>query len=350
MEKNFENHQKKGRKNNLFDVKTLVILAMLTAIAFLLAAFVRFPVLPGPVPLRFDPKDVVIVIGGYMFGPLAAFIVTVVVSLLQFFITSTTGWIGLVMNIISGTAFAVTAAFIYSKRRTLNGAVIGLVVATIAMTAVMMLWNLIMVPLFTPGVTREFVMGLLIPFFMPFNLFSGIVNSTLIMLLYKPLVGALKASNLMPSPDANKKVNPTGVVVILSFFALISAGLWTMSMQEIGPFAPSPLVVQGEGVGGNHRSFPTHVTLNPVLDGLGLPRPATDAQTGLRNIEGFIGTAGFRFGSNRVYLNGEPITLSQPVMRVDGVTYMPIEFFILLLGVDNAYYEDGQIMIYNNTN
>jgi len=349
MEKNFTEHQKKGKKSSLFDVKTLVILAMFTAIAFLLAAFVRFPVLPGPVPLRFDPKDVVIVISGYMFGPLAAFIVTVVVSLLQFFITSATGWIGLVMNIISGTAFAVTAAFIYSKKRTLRGAVVGLAVGTVLMTIVMMLWNYIVTPMWT-GMPREAIAAFLVPFFMPFNLFSGIVNSTLIMLLYKPLVGSLKASNLMPSPDANKKIKPTGVVVILSFFALVSAVLWSMSAQEIGPFAPSPLVVQGEGVGGNHRSFPTHVTLNPLLDGLELPRPATDAETGLRTIEGFIGTAGFRFGSNRTYLNGEPIVLSHPVMRVDGTTYMPIEFFILLLGVDNAYYEDGQIMIYNNTN
>ena len=347
MEKSFAEHQKKSNKKQLFDVKTLVILAMITAVAFLLAAFVRFPVLPGPVPLRFDPKDVVIVIGGYLFGPLAAFIVTVVVSLLQFFTVSTTGWIGLLMNIISGTAFAVTAAFVYSKKRTLGGAVIGLIAGTILMTTVMLLWNYIVTPMWT-GMPREVIATFLVPFFMPFNIFSGVVNSTLIMLLYKPLVGALKASNLMPSPEANKKVKPTGVVVILSSFALISAGLWTMSMQEIGPFAPSPLVVQGEGTSGNHRSFPTHVTLNPVLDGLGLARPGTDPETGMRTITGFIGPVAFRFGSNRAYLDGEPFVLSHPVMRVDGTSYVPIEFFTTLLGVDNAYYEDGQVVIYND--
>jgi len=97
--------------------RKLTTLAMICAIAFLLAAFVRFPIVPAVGFLRYDPKDIVIVIGGFIFGPLAALIVTVVVSLLQMVTVSASGPIGAVMNIISGAAFCCTAAYIYGKMR-----------------------------------------------------------------------------------------------------------------------------------------------------------------------------------------------------------------------------------------
>jgi len=347
-----------NQAKRLFDTRTMIILAMITAIAFLLAWLIRFPVVPSVGFLRYDPKDIVIVIAGFMFGPLAAFMVTVVVSLIQMFTVSATGFIGFLMNVISGSAFAVTAAAVYSRRRTLNGAVIGLIAGTITMVGVMMLWNYIVTPGFM-NVDREIVVSLLIPGFLPFNLFSGIVNSTLTMLLYKPLVSALKASNLMPTTDSKgSKVRPTGVVVVLSLFVLATAGLWTMAQQGIGPFRPYAVMVAGEGTSANHRVFPTHVTFHPVLDNLWPPDPDNDIRprravrnedTGLLEIEGFIGTVAYRIGSTTFYLNGEPITLAHAPTQNDRTVYMPIEFFSRLLGVDNVYYINGQLRIYNNT-
>ena len=181
----------------LLNTRTMIVLAMISAVAFVLAATIRFPVVPAVGFLRYDPKDIVIVLGGFLFGPLAAFIVTVVVSLIQLFTTSATGFIGFIMNVISGTAFACTAAFIYNKNRTLKGAVLGLVAGTVVMTVVMMLWNYIVTPGFM-GVPREQVVALLVPGFLPFNLFGGIVNSALVLLIYKPVSSALQRSGLLP--------------------------------------------------------------------------------------------------------------------------------------------------------
>ena len=61
---------------------------------------------------------------------------------------STTGPIGLVMNILSSGTFTCTAATIYMKKRTQTSAAIGLVLGSTAVTAVMILWNYIMTPIF----------------------------------------------------------------------------------------------------------------------------------------------------------------------------------------------------------
>ena len=312
----------------MFDTKTLIVLAMITAIAFILAWLVRFPVLPGGPPLRYDPKDVVIVIAGFMFGPLAAFIVTVVVSVLQFLTVSATGWVGLVMNIVSGTAFAVTASFIYSKKRTLSGAVMGLIAGTILMTIVMMLWNLILTPIFM-GWPREAVVALLIPFFMPFNLFCGIVNSTLIMLIYKPLGSALRAARLAPATPTGtgtkRKIFSPGVIAV-SLFVFITAVLWSMARQEVGFFSPAPepvyAVVNGEEVTGvtlravGASDAVSHVSLQPVLDALGIERDDLD-----------LGTW---------------------VYERDEVEYVPLAFFREVVGMNNAFYLHGRVYINND--
>ena len=226
------------KTKKLFNTRTLVILALISAIAFVLAAVVRFPVLPGPILLRYDPKDIVIVIGGFLFGPLAAFAVTVVVAFTEMITVSQNGPWGFLMNVISGSAFACTASFIYSKRRTLGGAIVGLALGTLTMTAVMMLWNYIVVPLYMPHVTQEFVLNYLFVFFAPFNLFNGIVNSSLALLLYKPVTTGLRKSGLLPAPpkqEGKKKIFSPGVIAV-SVFLIVTAVLWSLAMQGVWPF------------------------------------------------------------------------------------------------------------------
>jgi len=58
----------------------MVILAMLSAIAFVVMCVGRIPILLW---LKYDPKDVIIAIGGFLFGPLSALLMSVVVSLVE---------------------------------------------------------------------------------------------------------------------------------------------------------------------------------------------------------------------------------------------------------------------------
>jgi len=211
-----------NNKHKLLNTRTLTILAMMTALAFLLAAFVRTPPLFPMPPLRFDPKDVVIVMAGFMFGPLAATLMTVVVAFLQMITVSATGAWGFLMNVISGVAFATTASFIYSKKRTMMGAIVGLASGTIAMTLVMMLWNYTLVPIFTPFVTREYVASIMLGGFLPFNLFKNTLNAALAMLLYRHMKSALQSVDLLPV-DRNPKGRSRWVVTALIVSGVLAA-------------------------------------------------------------------------------------------------------------------------------
>ena len=197
--------------------RVLVTLALLSSIAYVLWAVGRVPVLSaGPLTLRYDPKDIVIAFAGFIFGPMAAFAISIVVSFVQMVTLSETGPIGFVMNVISTCAFICPAAYIYNKRKTLQSAVVGLAFGVVFMTAVMILWNYIMTPIFM-GVPRQAVVALLLPLFLPFNLISGGINASLTLLLYKPLIKALRKSGMIPEreggPASSKRVS-LGVLLV----------------------------------------------------------------------------------------------------------------------------------------
>lgn len=211
------------------NTKKLTTIAMLCAIAFVIVAFVRIPVV---LFLKYEPKDVVITIGGFMMGPVASLIISTVVALIEMVTISDTGVIGAVMNLISSCAFCCTAAYIYKKKHTMQGAVIGLVGGAVIMTGIMLLWNYLITPIYM-GYPREAVAAMLVPVFLPFNLLKGFLNAGISLLLYKPVVGALRKAHLI-SPNGNavkKRLNP-GIVAIAAFLvvtgvvmALVLAGV-----------------------------------------------------------------------------------------------------------------------------
>jgi riboflavin transporter FmnP len=176
------------------NVKKMVLIAMLAAVAYLLVFFVRIPVV---LFLNYEPKDVVVTIGGFLFGPIASFIISIVVSLVEMVTISTTGPIGALMNLISTCSFACTAAFIYKKRRNLTGAIIGLLVGSVTVIVTMLLWNYLITPLYMMGTSRAQIADMLVPVFLPFNALKAGFNTTLTLLLYKPLVNALRRTGLI---------------------------------------------------------------------------------------------------------------------------------------------------------
>lgn len=208
--------------------KKLTTLAMLCAMAFAVVAFVRIPVV---VFLKYEPKDVIIAIGGFLFGPLASVAVSVVVSLVELVTISDTGVYGLVMNIISSVSFAAVAALVYRKKRTVGGAVLGLVLGTAFMAATMLLWNYIVTPIYM-GYPREAVAEMLLPVFLPFNLLKGGLNSAITMLLYKPVVTALRKARLVPESSGGKRNASLGVAAV-SAIALVGLVVCLLIMKGI---------------------------------------------------------------------------------------------------------------------
>ena len=197
------------------DTKELTMLALLAALAYV----VMFLSKQIPVNvlgfLNFDLKDVNICITGFLFGPLPAAGVSLVVSFIEMITISSTGPWGLLMNVLSTCAFACTAAWFYQRKRTMKNAILGLVIGVLLMTAVMLLWNYLITPIYMK-MPRAAVAKLLIPTFLPFNLIKGGINATLTILLYKPVVTALRKAKLVkPSTGSNQGgKKKTGVLIV----------------------------------------------------------------------------------------------------------------------------------------
>ena len=113
-----------------FSVKEMVLIAMLAALAYVIVALVRIPVV---LFLKYEPKDVIITIGGFLLGPMASFVISLVVSLLEMVTVSDTGPIGALMNLLSTCAFACTASLVYKKCHKLKGAILGLAIGLVQM-------------------------------------------------------------------------------------------------------------------------------------------------------------------------------------------------------------------------
>ncbi len=124
------------------------------------------------------------------------------------------------MNIISSCAFACTAAFIYKKKHNLSGAMLGLFGGWGCQVMVMMLWNYLIAPIYM-GYPREAIVQLLLPAFLPFNLIKGGLNTAITMLLYKPVVTALRRFHLNgPRPDSQKMQMNIGVLLTALFLMI----------------------------------------------------------------------------------------------------------------------------------
>lgn len=210
-------------------IKKLVLMALLAAAAFVMVALVR---IPAVLFLKYEPKDVIITIGGFLLGPMASLIVSAVVSLIEMVTISETGPIGALMNLISTCSFACTAALIYKKKHDIWGAVLGLLAGTVTMVGVMLLWNWLITPLYMAGTSRADVAAMLVPVFLPFNALKAGLNSALILGLYKPLTVALRKTRLLPErPASGRKAKPG--IYIFAAALLITCIMLLLVMRGI---------------------------------------------------------------------------------------------------------------------
>ena len=187
--------------NHKLRTKDLVTLGLFCAIAYVCVCVFRIPVVQW---LKYEPKDAIIVMAGFLFGPMAVALISVVVSFLEFATISDTGLWGMLMNIVSTCSFAFTAAYIYKHHRTQKGAYMSLFAGYVLMVCIMILWNYLVTP-FYMGVARSQVAGMLIPVFLPFNAVKGALNVAITLIMYKPLMQGLRAAGLIQRNDQQKK-------------------------------------------------------------------------------------------------------------------------------------------------
>ena len=200
-------------------VKTVTSLAMLVALTYLAMVFSKvLPQFNGF--LQFEIKGTVVAIGGFLFGPLSAAVISIVVAFIEMFTVSDTGIIGCVMNLLAACAFACPAAYIYQKNRTRKGAVIGLTAGVAALTVTMLLWNFLITPIYM-HMDRSVVAGMLPTVFLPFNLVKGGLNMALTLVLYKPVVTALRKARLVPERESARSGDRFDAGFLLFSLALL---------------------------------------------------------------------------------------------------------------------------------
>ena len=188
------------RKDSAQKFKKLVVAAVFCALAFASMFIMRINVMF----LTFDAKDAVITIAGLLLGPIYALALSVTVAIIESIAVPDTGIWGLIMDILSTSVFSCTCALIYKYKKNIKGAIVGLISSVFAMTAVMLLFNLFITPIYM-GVTTADIAAMIPSLFLPFNLTKATLNAALVLILYKPASTALKATKVLSSKNAVKE-------------------------------------------------------------------------------------------------------------------------------------------------
>ncbi len=201
-----------GLVMNKPNIKKLSGAAMLCAVAYLCVFIFRFKV--GF--LTFDFKDSILAVIGFVYGPIYAVISSLVVALIEMFSVSDTGPYGFIMNFLASAVFSGVCGLFYRSNKTLKGAVLGAVSATALMTAVMMLANIFITPYYM-GTTKAEVIALIPTMLLPFNLVKGAINAAVTMIIYKPIVAALKRAKLIIAEQSSgrKRVYLPSVIALV---------------------------------------------------------------------------------------------------------------------------------------
>ena len=201
--------QQTMKKTKILSTSALVKISILSAIGYILM-FISIP-LPMLFPdfLKIDISDLTALLGGVALGPMAGVTIALLKNLLQFITgMSTTGGVGEFANFLIGGSFVFTVSYIYSKKRNIQGVIIGLVSGIVVMTMVGCIANyFIILPFYaTIGWSIDAVvsmgaainpaidskMSFIIWMIAPFNILKSGLMSLLTLPMYKKTEKILK--------------------------------------------------------------------------------------------------------------------------------------------------------------
>jgi riboflavin transporter FmnP len=171
--------------------------------------------------LSFDAKDAIITIASFIYGPASAAIMSFITAFLEFISFGNTGPWGALMDFVSTFSFTFTASLIYKYRRNLTGALLSLGTASVLYVAVMMVANLLITPLYM-GVGVDAVKALIPTMLLPFNIAKALMNSAIVMLMYKPISKLTRRIGLAKAKSEQKQAGKyfTKDTVIMASVAL----------------------------------------------------------------------------------------------------------------------------------
>ncbi len=198
------------------DIRKISVVAMLTATAFLCTLVFRFKV--GF--LTFDFKDAIISIISLLYGPLWGVGSAGTVALFEMISASDTGPYGMIMNFISSGTFALMTGLVYKYNRTFKGAIISVTSAVFGVVSVMMLANILITPHYM-GVTTADVIALIPTMLLPFNCAKAILNSAVVLVIYKPLTNILRKIGLIEKDTGSRVLRLKSVILLIVSIIII---------------------------------------------------------------------------------------------------------------------------------
>ena len=199
----------KSRDDARMKVKKIAFIGLMGAVSAVLMLF-RFPIPFMPPFLSFDLSGLMEMLGGFMFGPIAAACIIVVKILLQLVMQGSFSLgTGELQNLILSCSYVLPALIIYHRNKTKKMAITGMAVSTIFVSVMAVFTNLyLIIPFYVKlfgmsmddiitmcrtvnpamkNVTSMAVFGLL-----PFNLIKYGVTSLVTFIVYKRLSRVIK--------------------------------------------------------------------------------------------------------------------------------------------------------------
>ena len=156
---------------------------MFSALAFAVT-FLEFPIFPAAPFLQLDFANVFVLFGGFMYGPVAAIVISLVKECLCLLKTST-GGVGEIANFIVTFCFVILPTLVYRYKQGLPTVIWTLAAGVVLQIGAAMLSNrFINFPLFM-GEGAAAVFASLWWYVLLFNLIKGVAVSLVTVLLYK---------------------------------------------------------------------------------------------------------------------------------------------------------------------
>ncbi len=187
----------------VWTAKNIAGMAVFTALSFVVY-LIEIPIFAGTPAsfLQLDLSNVFVMLAGFMYGALPAFIITVIKELIHISV-GTTGGVGELANIIITTAFVLIPSIVYNYKKGIKTVIITLLVACVMQTGVSLLVNkYINFPFFmgsAPFVPTEVSNSAFLSlwkYVLAFNAIKSVAVSVVTVLLYKKVSFLFKKISL----------------------------------------------------------------------------------------------------------------------------------------------------------
>ena len=179
------------QKTTFFTAKRIAILGVAIALSYL-TTLLSFPLFPGTPAffLELDFSFAIMLLVGYILGPISALIIVVITNLLGM-IGSSGGFTGAVANTVTAVVFVVIPTLVYKKQKGLKWVIVILSACVLLQALVALPMNrFVTFYIFQIDNPAEFFTQTWV-YILVFNLIKGVLNGVIASLLYKRLKNLL---------------------------------------------------------------------------------------------------------------------------------------------------------------